>query len=392
MSKNRYKLLLFLIMPLFAFTGTASADIELEETETVRAGSGVKSVVLSPDGSKVYASNLEGMSVYEFKRENRKLQRKIAFVPHRGKGFNYKTKEEIDSYQEKPVESHITHEGRYLWVSLHNAGGVVVWDLEQNSSLVEGKPFKEAYLYDYTVEPRTKVKTDLLFIETGKTPKIITSSPDGHYLFVANWHSNTVSVFDISSSNPEDWHRIRDIRARIPRGLLVSPDSKTLYIAEMATEMVSIIDIETMKKTREIRVGLNPRHMTLRDNMLYVSLNLGSQMAMVDLETGEISKTDTCEYPRTIALSEPGDVLFSVCYKGDMMQAFSADDLTLIGSWESDPHPVGVDVYSSPDDYIEVWVANYSSGTIKVFTFRKPKPAPISATASQEIPGQESTR
>jgi DNA-binding beta-propeller fold protein YncE len=373
MKKNLFLTLApSLLLLMLSAPCLADEALELINTETIPAGSGVKSVIISPDGSKVYSANLEGMSVYEFERNTRTIIRKLAFAPTPGKGYNYTTKEEIDSYEEKPVEQHITHNGRYLWVSLHNAGGVVVWDLENGDTAVEGRPFKEATIR-YKDGSKPKQHAKLLLLKTGKTPKVITSSPDGSYLFVANWHSNTVSIIDISTPEPSRWKKISDIKARIPRGLIVSEDSKTLYIAEMGAEDIMVIDLDKMKKIDNIHVGLNPRHLVLNHGSLFVSLNLGSHLARVDLDNKVMAQAETCYLPRTIGIPRNSGAVFSVCYKGDKLQAFSSDDMRLIGEWDAGPRPVGLDVYSSDEDEntFEVWVANYTAGTLTVYTFKK---------------------
>ena len=161
--KSRYMVLFFLWVILFfivaVITGSqdnrsSAPEMELLNVQTIPTGSGVKAVVISPDGSKVYSINLEGMSLYEFDRGSRRIMRKVQFVPHPGKGYNYDKKVWINSYQEKPVEACITHNGRFLWTSLHNAGGVVVWDLENNDTGVEGKPYKEAWLHERSSQNR----------------------------------------------------------------------------------------------------------------------------------------------------------------------------------------------------------------------------------------------
>ena len=42
---------------------------------------GTKSVIFNATGSKLYAMNLEGMSVYEFDQSSRKLTREFKFTP-----------------------------------------------------------------------------------------------------------------------------------------------------------------------------------------------------------------------------------------------------------------------------------------------------------------------
>lgn len=113
----------------------------------------------------------------------------------------------------------------------------------------------------------------------------------------------------------------------------------------------------------------NPRHIVTDGRFMYVSLNAGSKLAKVDLTSRKVARiADTGKYPRTIAISGDGKTLFVVCYQGDLLQAFSADDLKPLGAWKSSLHPVGVDLFEDSRKR-EVWVGNYSSGTMKIFSF-----------------------
>ncbi len=51
-------------LPVKSYSG-----LILEKTEELRAQSGVKSVLFNSSGTKLYALNLEAMSIYEFDRE-----------------------------------------------------------------------------------------------------------------------------------------------------------------------------------------------------------------------------------------------------------------------------------------------------------------------------------
>jgi len=367
-------------------TTMSLSRLELLKQELINVSEGTKSVILSPDGSRAYSINLEGMSVYEIDRATRKILRKLNFVPHPGKGFNYDKDVWIDSYQEKPVEACFTHDARFLWISLHNADGIVVWDLQNNDTYIEGKAFKEAWLHERVIESPSdsnsniqnntenfdRRKVRLLWIKTGKTPKIVTSSTDGKYLFVSNWHSNTVSVLDIASSDKKDWMKLRDLKTgRIPRGLAVSPDSNYLYVAQMGGSEINVVDLITFQKVKTINVGRNPRHIVVAGDFMYVSLNMLAKLVKIDLTADTLVKSaKTGRTPRTIALTKDKTIIFVVSYRGDALQAFSTEDLKFLGSWKSSVHPVGVDVYQD-SDLLEVWVANYSSGTIRIFTFKK---------------------
>jgi YVTN family beta-propeller protein len=365
----------FCIISSIAVAEDNNLLLQLEGTETISATYGVKSVLISPDGSKVYSMNLEGMSVYEFDRKSRKLLRKLSFIPTKGKGFDYDKKVSIDSFQEKPVEAALTHDGRYLWISLHNAGGVVIWDVMGGETYCPEKPYKKVKVHDYSAdEEKSHIKEiRLLFIKTGKTPKVITASPDGRYVFVSNWHSNNVSIIKTASSNPGEWKKVKDIgTGTIPRGLAVSPDSKTLYIALTGGTGISVVDITGMKKTGEITAGINPRHVITDGKYLYVTLNSESRLVKINIKNMTIEvQTTTGESPRTAVLSKDGKSIFLVCYFSDTMQAFSSSDLRLLGEWESSKHPVGVDIYED-GGITELWTCNYLNGTLKVFDFRTP--------------------
>ena len=101
------------------------SDIEYSQAELLRAAPGTKSVLFNSSGSKLYAMNLEGMSVYEFNQATRKIQREFKFKPTKGTGWDYEKDKPISSYEEKPVEACFTHDDKVLWVSLHNAEGIV---------------------------------------------------------------------------------------------------------------------------------------------------------------------------------------------------------------------------------------------------------------------------
>ena len=60
--------------------------IEYKKKELLNAAPGTKSVLFNRDGSKLYAMNLEGMSVYEFDQATRKVVKEFKFKPTKGTG------------------------------------------------------------------------------------------------------------------------------------------------------------------------------------------------------------------------------------------------------------------------------------------------------------------
>jgi hypothetical protein len=95
----------------------------------------------------------------------------------------------IASYQEKPVEACLSHNDKILWVSLHNAEGIVPIRIDSLSANIAHKPatpskmitvvYPESQAYDSIYVP---------LIKTGKTPKIISKQR------IANIYSSATGI------------------------------------------------------------------------------------------------------------------------------------------------------------------------------------------------------
>lgn len=341
------------------------SSLKLIKTERFETGRGVKSVIFGKEGQYLYSLNLESMSIFEFERKSRTISRKLKFKATKGKGYNYTTKKWYDSYQEKPVEPCITHQGKYLWASLHNGGGVVAWNIQKTEVL--DSLYKIANITDSTGNTH---QTHLRFIATGKTPKGMAVSPDGKYLFVSNWHSNTLSVINITSDHPMDWTVIKTIpTGAVPRGVLVSLDSKKVFVGHMASNTMSVIDVDSLKVIREVKIGRTPRHFIQDQNKLYATLSSPEKLLKIDTKTYQIDTlVSTKDDPRTIAFSPDHQLIFTTCYADELLQVFDTKTLTEFGTWPSKGKPVGVATYQQ-GNLIEAWVCNYTYATIKVFSF-----------------------
>ncbi len=352
--------------------------IELLKSEKIKTGLNVKSVVFSPDGKYLYSINLEGGSVYEFERATRKITRKLIFKQTPAKGYDYEKRKWIaNSFEEKPVEACFSHNGKYLWISLHNAKGIVAWDLEDtissgldNVKLVTLEKLPTSTDKSSKAKPnQTKLK--LPFFKTGETPKVMTLSKGGKQLFVANWHSNTVSVLDISSSSPNDWLKIKDISVgSVPRGMCVSEDGKFLFVGHMGSNTMGIIDLDSLKMTRSQKVGITPRHIVSNGENLLVSLSSPEKIVRLGQDSLKVLQTaSTKDDPRTIALSADNKFLFSVSYADDLLEVLDSKTLKVLRTEKSSHKPVGVTVFQKADT-IEAWVGNYSSSQLAIFTYK----------------------
>ncbi len=330
--------------------------------ESVRTGQGTKSVLIDAAGSSVFAFNLEEMSVDEFERSSRRLKARLRFKATKAKGYNYTTHSFIESYAEKPVEGCLTHNGRFLWMSLHNAGGVVAWD-RQGRAIADTIPHKTAMLQTDTSNQVVR----LPFFATGSTPKFIIHS--GDYLFVSNWHSDNVSVIGIAGAQPSDWQKVKDIKVgHVPRGMAVSEG--LLLVGNMGQDNLSIVAIDSLKVIGKIQTGYTPRHLLARDTHVVVTLSSPEKILSLNLHRRRLlAQRPTCDDPRTLAYSEPFGIFFTVCYGSSELQAFSGISLKPLGKWLCAETPVGLAVYTCSDT-IEAWIGHYKTGKMSIYRFK----------------------
>ncbi len=351
-------------------------SLQYQGTTLLASAPGTKSVLFNSKGSKLYAMNLEGMSVYEFDQGTKKIQREFRFHPTKGIGWDYVKNKPIPSYKEKPVEACLAFDDKLLWVSLHNAEGIVpIWvdSLKKNNSLALNNAVKPV-----TVIYPGSDRRDIFYIpliNTGKTPKVLARTRDDQYLLVSNWHSHTVSVLKMDALQSPFGSVIATIPvAEIPRGIVVDDRKKRSYVAIMGGASIAVINNETWKLDTVLNVGGNPRHLVMDTSQrLYVSYNSLGMIACLDAETGKsLFTAPTHAQPRTIVLSKNQRFIFVTCYSGDFVDVYkiNSDSFSKIASLPCKGHPVGVDVYED-DNKLEAWVCSYSTGSISVFTFKK---------------------
>lgn len=342
-------------------------SIILVESSRMPVGRGVKSVIISPDNQFVYTLNLESMSVYEIDRKTHQKVRELRFTPTQGEGYDYTKREWINSYQEKPVEGCFTHDGKYLWISLHNAGGVVAWNVKHTEDNLQTSKKSAQIIYP----DNSRENTELRFIATGKTPKVISTNTTQERLFVSNWHSNTASILDIAHSNPDRWVKMKDIKTgAIPRGILPSDKDTKLFIGNMGEGSLSVFNINNTQRDTIIKNIPTPRHIIQDEENLFISLSSPEKIIKLS-KNGfyEILSQKTADDPRTIALSPDKGLLFCTSYGDDLIEVFRTSDLKKLGSWKSRGGPVGVAICEN-EGIIEAWVCNYKFATVRVFKFK----------------------
>lgn len=351
-------------------------DLTYLKTETLPAAPGTKSVLFNHSGTKLYAMNLEGMSVYEFDQASRKITREFKFKPTKGTGWDYSRNVSIPSWQEKPVEAAFSHGDKILWVSLHNAEGIVPIWVDSSHAFPATVPGQKTKPVSVTYPGSTRRDSmHVPLITTGKTPKVITVTNDNKYLLVSNWHSHTVSVLDLDSLQ-YPWGKVTHTLpvSAIPRGIVIDEKNRKTYVAIMGGSSLAVANNDTWANDTILNVASNPRHIVMdTSGHLFVSYNSLGQVACLDAVTGKTLFTaGTHAQPRTIVLSKNYKFLFVTCYSGNMVDVFKVNEgsFSKVASLPSSGSPVGVDIYENSEK-LEAWVCNYSGGLIRVFTFKK---------------------
>ena len=349
-------------------------SLVLSKEETLKSAPGTKSVLFNSNSSKLYAMNLEGMSVYEFDQSSKKIIKQFRFIPTKGMGWNYQLDKPEPSLQEKPVEACLTNHDSVLWVSLHNAEGIVPIRLYNNYNTYSdsSQSLKNILVIHPGSAKKDTIKVPL--IKTGKTPKVISATSNDKYLLVSNWHSNSVSIVEINNFFPYGKVIKQVPVTSIPRGIAINDKMKESYIAIMGGSKIHVIDNDLWQTKKYIKVASNPRHIVTDSNgRLFVSFNKLSRVACIDPVSGEtLFSTQTDAQPRTVKLSKNNKFLFVTCYGGETIDIFKIYDRSFvkIASLPCSGKPVGVDLYED-DKTLEAWVCSYINGKISVYTFNK---------------------
>lgn len=352
------------------------SGLSFTKKEVLTAAGGTKSVLFNSNGSKLYAMNLEGMSVYEFDQASRIISREFKFNPTRGMGWDYNKSRPIASFQEKPVEACFSHGDSILWISLHNAEGIVpLWinQPEKNNGNLAGQKTKPVTVLYPGTGKKDSFRVPL--ITTGKTPKVIARTADSRFLLVSNWHSRTTSVLALDKGQYPYGKVISDIPvSAIPRGIAVDDKNQRSYIAIMGGASLNVVNNQTWKSDTILNVWSSPRHIVMdTSGHLFVSYNSLGTIACIDAASGkQLFSAKTHAQPRTIVLSKNQKFIFVTCYSSDYLDVYkiNSDSFEKLASLPCPGHPVGVDIFED-DEKLEAWVCSYSNGAINIFTFNK---------------------
>jgi len=331
------------------------------ECKTLSTECSPKGVIISPDGKSACVMNLESCSVTVYNTDTRKLIYTIYFPQTYAEGWDYKTESPVDSVAQKPVEAAFTEKGRYLWISLHNDSSVAVFDME-------GCRF-DYLVYKDTVKARLKYADgsvcdkSYLRVSVGKTPKVISVSPDERRVAVSNWHGKSVSVIDSRSFKVINTIPVSEV----PRGMVFNKNGSLLYVAIMYGNYIETVDTFLWKRTGFIYgVGAAPRDLIIdkEGKYIYCSANQGNNIARVDTSKNKVLDALYVGVgPRTLEFSPDEKTIYVCCYRSNRLYVVDVKTFKVIDILPTGLDPVGVAISPSGD----IWVTDQGDSTLSVF-------------------------
>lgn len=132
---------------------------------------------------------------------------------------------------------------------------------------------------------------------------------DGNTIYTANIDIHTVTFIDADS------HKVKaEIKVgKEPKQITLSPDEKFIFVTCLFDNKVDIISVEKKKVIKSIKVGIEPFGIVTSNDgkTLFVANYRSNTISVIDLIDLKIKKEIAVgDRPRTLAISENGDKLY----------------------------------------------------------------------------------
>ncbi len=222
--------------------------------KTVKTGRYPFGICMSKDEKKLYVANV---GMYEYSEiigyDKKRLKETALKFP----AFDYLTKESIEGVTRDSVfvpglgEAN-TPESFSVWTI----------DLSDKDNPKVSAKIKTGILVGQLVEDIPAVG--------GSSPNSLVAT--NQYVFVTNGTNDNISVIDVKKDTVVNTihldldSRIDHLRGKIPFGLALSPDDKTLYVAESGINAIAVIDIASMKVSGHIPTGWFPSKLAVTND------------------------------------------------------------------------------------------------------------------------------
>ena len=200
-------------------------------------------------------------------------------------------------------------------------------------------------------------------IAVGDKPEQVAVNPAGILVYVTNFGSDSVSVFDTASNT---------VTATItgfsgPAGVVVNPAGTYAYVTNFDGNSVSVFNTATNTVTATIVVGANPEWVAVNPagTLVYVSNNSGNSVSVIDTTTNTVTATIAVgANPEGVAVNPAGTRVYVSNFGGDSVSVIDTTNNTVIGSpiavgaqpWGLAVNPAGTRVY----------VVNYGGDSVSV--------------------------
>ena len=351
-----------------------------------------KSVVFSSDGLKAYVNSLEGSKTVVF---NSSGLEKLAVISHvftdddadhvdHRPPFDYQFRHKQPwIFKGKPVESVVTHAGRFLWSTYYR----------RDFDALGTEPSAMAVI-------DTVTNRILRVMGTGSISKYIAVSVDNHWLAVSNWGDNTIGLYDLRAPQVKDFKssQLLVVEKRLSmknlkqnrdkdcgfcvRGVTFTQDGKYLLVGRMKGGGIAVFDLDGIEEGkpalyRGTVFGLQPGprdlHLSKDGQTLFIGCNSTGTLTkisvqpLIDLVRNKIGAS--VEIPgslpylkkfvglgvRSFKLSPDEKYIFVAVNNSSEVAVVSTADLSVLARIPVDSYPVGLSV--SPDGS-RLWVTS----------------------------------
>ena len=217
----------------------------------------VKDLLLSPDGSVLYAAVMSGNpSVYVISPSSNAA---VSIIP---------MPRMRDGNIGQPQSLAVSPDGRTLFVALAPSG------VSSQGEVIAIDTARQVLLGSSTV---------------GAAPMGMVLASGGERLFVANYNSGNVSVISTRQMTTLGYLQV----GVQPVKLAASPDGTRVYVTNSGTGNVSVIDAASARVCATIPVGANPMGVAVSPDgrRIYVANNGSGSVSIIDAASGTVIQT-----------------------------------------------------------------------------------------------------
>ncbi len=168
------------------------------------------------------------------------------------------------------------------------------------------------------------------YISLGGIPSGLTLSDNEHYLYVANFLLNNITVIDTTKNTIT--RTIQDPSINKPIKLLLIPEQNMLYCVNWGSNSISIINLANNTVVKNIKVGNNPNDIILSPDQhsIYIANYKSESLSIIDSKTNNLlSELKLSGMPTCMSLfPEKKELLVSVSSSNKLVNKIIFINLT----------------------------------------------------------------